>query len=352
MKKYRIIGKQGEGTFSKVLKGKNIETKQLVAIKCMKKRYSSLEDVNNLNEIRSLQLLSHHKCIITLLDILYNSKSGRLILIFNSMEKNLYELIRDASEKFSRKRVRRMIHQLLRALKFAHANDVFHRDIKPENILVSNINNRIQLQLADFGSSRSSQENQPYTEYIATRWYRAPECLLTDGFYSFEMDIWSTGCVMYEIATFKPLFPGSNEANQMEKIIETLGFPSKQLLRRFNSLANEVRIDSSFVQQKSSGIPSDKIFSNRSLDLLHSMLRLDPCKRVKASVALDHSYFNSVKREFHKLPKKTVRYNKSVTKRRTQRIRRINNTYKFKNNTKNLTRLPSLEVSACALTFK
>nr|KAF6287286.1 MOK protein kinase [Pipistrellus kuhlii] len=95
----------------------------------------------------------------------------------------------------SEKKVVHYMYQLCRALDHMHRNGIFHRDVKPENILIK----QEILKLGDFGSCRSVYSKQPYTEYISTRWYRAPECLLTDGFYSHKMDLWSAGCVFYEI---------------------------------------------------------------------------------------------------------------------------------------------------------
>ncbi len=101
---------------------------------------------------------------------------------------------------------------------------IFHRDIKPENILTS-IGKRHgsgvdeELKLADFGSCRGIYSKQPYTEYISTRWYRAPECLLTDGHYGPEMDMWGVGCVMFEIIALYPLFPGQDELDQIDRFV-------------------------------------------------------------------------------------------------------------------------------------
>jgi renal tumor antigen len=88
-----------------------------------------------------------------------------------------------------------------------HSNGIYHRDIKPENVLLmDNV-----LKLADFGSCRGIYSRQPFTEYISTRWYRPPECLLTDGYYNHQMDIWGVGCVIFEVFALFPLFPGNNE---------------------------------------------------------------------------------------------------------------------------------------------
>jgi renal tumor antigen len=104
-------------------------------------------------------------------------------------------------------------------------NGIFHRDIKPENVLINNQ----QLKVADFGSCRGIFSKQPYTEYISTRWYRAPECLLTDGYYSFKMDMWGVGCVIYEVLALHPLFPEKNEQRQIDLIHRVLGMPKPEV---------------------------------------------------------------------------------------------------------------------------
>ena len=104
----------------------------------------------------------------------------------------------------------------MKSLDHMHKKGIFHRDIKPENILIeSSTDVGRGLKLADFGSCRGIYSKQPYTEYISTRWYRAPECLLTDGYYGPEMDLWGAGCVMFEITGLYPLFPGNNEIDQV-----------------------------------------------------------------------------------------------------------------------------------------
>ena len=110
------------------------------------------------------------------------------------------------------------------------------------------------LKLADLGSCRGIYSKQPYTEYISTRWYRPPECLLTDGYYNYKMDIWGTGCVMFEITSLVPLFPGNNELDQIHKIHNVLGTPPKAVLDRFQRYASQ--IDFNFPQKEGTGIHS------------------------------------------------------------------------------------------------
>ncbi|GCC25337.1 hypothetical protein chiPu_0003747 [Chiloscyllium punctatum] len=164
-----------------------------------------------------------------------DKKSGSLALICELMDMNIYELIQGRRNPLPEGKIKSYMYQLCKSLDYMHRNGIFHRDVKPENILIK----QNVLKLADFGSCRSVLSKQPYTEYISTRWYRAPECLLTDGYYSFKMDIWSTGCVFYEITSLQPLFPGSNEVDQIAKIHEVIGTPNSETLRKFKQLAEK-----------------------------------------------------------------------------------------------------------------
>merc|ERR1719163_1319960 len=166
---------------------------------------------------------------------------------------NLYELIRGRRHHLDPQLVKIYMFQLLRALAHMHGKGVFHRDLKPENILIeNNYDVHTGLKLADFGSCRGTYSKQPYTEYISTRWYRAPECLLTDGYYSYKMDLWGTGCVWFEILSLFPLFPGTNELDQVQKIHNILGTPPAELLARFQR--NASHMDFNFPPKEGSGI--------------------------------------------------------------------------------------------------
>ncbi|KAA6374773.1 MAG: putative MAPK/MAK/MRK overlapping kinase, partial [Streblomastix strix] len=219
--RYKIISKIGDGTFSEVFKAMSTKTGKLVAIKRMKQLFRSKEQVNSLREIQALKRLENHPNMIQLLEVLYDRNTGRLALVFELMTCNLYEIIRGRKEYLAESKVKMYIYQMLRALEFLHRNGIFHRDIKPENVLVADDLTK----LADFGSCRGIYTKQPFSEYISTRWYRAPECLLTDGYYNYKMDIWGAGCVLFEILMLYPLFPGSDELDQIHRIHAVLGTP-------------------------------------------------------------------------------------------------------------------------------
>jgi serine/threonine protein kinase len=290
MHKYRLISKKGEGTFSEVLKAQCIKTGQYVAIKCMKNTFESIDQVNNLREIQALRRLSPHPNIITLLEVLYDQPSGRLALVFELMDMNIYELIRERRHYLAGNRVRSFMYQLCRAMDHMHRNGIFHRDIKPENILIKDE----MLKLADFGSCRGIYSKQPFTEYISTRWYRAPECLLTDGYYSYKMDIWGLGCVFFEIMSLYPLFPGTNELDQVAKIHQIMGTPGPELLAHFQKKSSHM--DFNFPAQDGTGL--EKMLNHvvpECIDLLYKLLAYKPDDRVSARQALRHPHFRELR---------------------------------------------------------
>uniref|UniRef100_A0A2K6RSR7 MOK protein kinase n=1 Tax=Rhinopithecus roxellana TaxID=61622 RepID=A0A2K6RSR7_RHIRO len=255
MKNYKAIGKIGEGTFSEVMKMQSLRDGNYYACKQMKQRFES------------------------------DRKSGSLALICELMDMNIYELIRGRRYPLSEKTIMHYMYQLCKSLDHIHRNGIFHRDVKPENILIK----QDVLKLGDFGSCRSVYSKQPYTEYISTRWYRAPECLLTDGFYTYKMDLWSAGCVFYEIASLQPLFPGVNELDQISRIHDVIGTPAQKTLTKFKQ-SRAMNFDFPF--KRGSGIPLlTTNLSPQCLSLLHAMVAYDPDERIAAHQALQHPYF-------------------------------------------------------------
>ncbi|CAM9217847.1 unnamed protein product, partial [Phaeothamnion confervicola] len=286
MRKYRLVAKKGEGTFSEVLKAQNVKDGKYYAIKCMKNRFDSIDQVNNLREIQALRRLSPNQHIITLEEVLYDQPTGRLALVFELMDANLYELIRGRRHYLNHQLVRSYMYQLLKGLDHMHRKGIFHRDIKPENILIESTNDLGRgLKLADFGSCRGIYSKQPYTEYISTRWYRAPECLLTDGYYGPEMDLWGAGCVFFEITSLYPLFPGTNELDQIGRIHKVLGTPPEDMLARFKrNGAAHVNFD--FPPQKGIGIAQlVPHASPECVDLVVKLLKYDWSERITAREA-------------------------------------------------------------------
>jgi len=291
MHKYRLISKKGEGTFSEVLKAQSIKSGKHVAIKCMKNHFDSIDQVNNLREIQALRRLAGHPNIIKLHEVLYDEPTGRMALVFELMDMNLYEAVKGRRHYLPEDKVKRYMYELLKALDHMHRNGIFHRDVKPENVLLMDD----EIKLADLGSCRGIYSRQPYTEYISTRWYRAPECLLTDGYYNFKMDLFAVGCVWFEVVALFPLFPGQNEMDQIQKIHNILGTPPAELLaRKFKR--NASHMDFNFPEKKGTGI--ERLVPHAApelVELMKKLIRYDPDERILSRQALKDSYFSDLR---------------------------------------------------------
>lgn len=207
------------------------------------------------------------------------------------MDLNLYEWMRSYKTEIPEHKIKNFIYQILKALDHMHRNGIFHRDIKPENVLIADDT----IKLADFGSCRGIHSKQPYTEYISTRWYRPPECLLTDGYYGAKMDLWGVGCVFYELLTTNPLFPGENEYDQIHLIHKVMGTPGFEVLSDFESKTKTIKID--FKQVKGTGIdvllPS--YVSEQARDLMKKLLIYKADERITTKQALKHPYFKELR---------------------------------------------------------
>ncbi|XP_034087650.1 MAPK/MAK/MRK overlapping kinase-like isoform X2 [Gymnodraco acuticeps] len=286
---YKTIKKIGEGTFSEVVKTQSLKDGKFYACKTMKQTINSLEQANNLREVQAMKRLSPHANIIQLHELIFDKETGTVSLICELMEMNIYELIQGRKMPLPDNTIKNYMYQLCKSLEHIHSCGIFHRDVKPENILIK----QNGLKLGDFGSCRSVYSKPPHTEYISTRWYRAPECLLTDGYYGLKMDMWSAGCVFYEIMSLNPLFPGTNELDQVAKIHDVLGTPEESILQK---LKQSRTMQFNFPPKKGSGI--SRLLPHRpapALSLLYQMLAYDSDERITAETALRHTYFREIR---------------------------------------------------------
>lgn len=207
------------------------------------------------------------------------------------MESDLHQIIHSA-QALTSEHTRYFLYQLLRGLKYVHSANVIHRDLKPSNLLV---NENCELKIGDFGmarglSSHPEESHSFMTEYVATRWYRAPELLLSLNHYTLAIDLWSVGCIFAEMLGRKQLFPGKHYVHQLQLILTVLGTPPEVLIGAIR--ADRVR---SYVQSlpSRSAVPLAKLYPNaepEALDLLAAMLRFDPRERISVTQALEHPY--------------------------------------------------------------
>lgn len=218
-----------------------------VAIKTMKKTFDSFQPCLELREVIFLRSLPNHAHLVPALEIFLDPMTKKLHICMEYMDGNLYQLMKARDHKhLDNSSVKSILYQILSGLDHIHAHNFFHRDIKPENILVSSsaphdsgMNLRrysslvtppstpplYTVKIADFGLARETHSRHPYTTYVSTRWYRAPEVLLRAGQYSSPVDIWAIGAMAVEIANLKPLFPGGNEVDQVWRVCEIMGSP-------------------------------------------------------------------------------------------------------------------------------
>ena len=167
-----------------------------------------------------------------------------------------------------------------------HKHGFFHRDIKPENLLV----NGETVKVADFGLAREIRSKPPYTDYVSTRWYRAPEVLLRSTSYNSPIDTWAIGCIMAELYTLKPLFPGSSEADEIYKICSVLGSPTAKSWPEGMRLASAMNFKfPQFVPTNLSTLIPQA--SPEAVKLISDLLQYDPNLRPTTSQALQYPFF-------------------------------------------------------------
>ncbi|KAI3687300.1 hypothetical protein L1987_80994 [Smallanthus sonchifolius] len=285
MDRYKIIKEVGDGTFGVVWRALNKHNDEVVAIKKMKRKYYSWEECMNLREVKSLRKLNHPN-IVKLKEVI--RENNILYFVFEYMECSLYELMKNRVKPFSETEIRNWFFHVFQGLVYMHQHGYFHRDLKPENLLVS----KGVIKIADFGLAREITSQPPYTDYVSTRWYRAPELLLQSPKYGSAVDLWAMGAIMAELFTLRPLFPGSSEADEICKICSVIGRPTESTWCEGLELASTLnyRFPELAGVNLSALIPSA---SNEAINLISALCSWDPCKRPTAVEALQHPFFQS-----------------------------------------------------------
>ncbi|KAH8249439.1 hypothetical protein KR032_009584 [Drosophila birchii] len=289
MNRYITLTQLGDGTYGTVVLGQRKDTGEKVAIKRMKRKYYSWEEAMNLREVKSLKKLSHPN-IVKLKEVI--RENDTLYFVFEYMKENLYQMIKDRDTHLPEPELKSILFQVLTGLAFMHRHGFFHRDLKPENLLCSGPE---LIKIADFGLAREIRSRPPFTDYVSTRWYRAPEVLLHSTNYGSTIDLWAMGCIMAELYTFRPLFPGSSEVDQLFKICSVLGTPEKNDWPDGYRLAAMIH----FRYPDCIKVPLSSVVSRCSqngLDLLEDLLAYDPDKRPTAQQSLKYPYFHALKR--------------------------------------------------------
>lgn len=292
MNKYDVLNVVGEGAYGVVLKCKNKDTNEVVAIKKFKE---SEEDEavrkTTLREVKILRIMKHEN-IVQLKEAF--RRKGKLYLVFEFIEKSMLDLLEEKTSGVEPETVRLLTFQLIRAIEYCHRHDVIHRDIKPENLLINPIDNA--LRLCDFGFARTVQGDQPLTDYVATRWYRAPELLLGSVHYGKDVDLWATGCIMGELTDGQPLFAGESEVDQLFVIQKVLGALTPEHMEMFLRNPRFLGIQYPDVSRPET---LEKRYVRKmkppQMQLLKAVLRMEPRQRLPAREALRAPWFEGIK---------------------------------------------------------
>lgn len=300
MNKYEVLSVVGEGAYGVVLKCRNKENGEIVAIKKFKE--SEDDEIlrkTTLREVKILRMLRHVN-IVCLKEAF--KRKAKLYLVFEFADKNLLEVLEEQPSGLDPEVVRAYTYQLVLAIHWCHSNSVIHRDIKPENLLI-NLKTKT-LKLCDFGFARViSKSNDDLTDYVATRWYRAPELLLGSTNYSFGVDMWAIGCIMGEISDGQPIFPGDSEVDQLyiiQKVIGPLTPEHQELFMlnpRFAGLKFPDMSRPETLQKKYVGK-----LSKRALSIMKGLLSMEPTERPNSDQCLQHPYFENLDKKYNPQP--------------------------------------------------
>lgn len=292
LRKYDVLQRLGRGAYGIVWKAIDKKSRKTVALKKIFDAFQNSTDAQRTyREIMFLQELNDHENIIKLLNVLKAENDRDIYLVFEFMETDLHAVIRaNILEPIHKKYI---IYQSLKSLKYMHTADLLHRDIKPSNLL---LNSECHVKVCDFGLARSIADmddvksNHVLTDYVATRWYRAPEILLGSTSYTRAVDMWSIGCILGELLGGQPMFPGTSTMNQLDKIVEVTGQPTHSDVASIQSAFASTMLEST---KKAPQRTIRALFPHAehdAIEMLEALLVFNPSRRLTVDQALRHSY--------------------------------------------------------------
>jgi len=295
--RYRLEKSLGHGAYGVLCSAKDITTGELVAIKKLRQVFST--DSSARRTVREVKLLSHlrHENVVSLIDIMcpdtYKSFED-VYIVTELMDTDLHQIIR-SKQVLSDSHIQYFVYQILRGLKYIHSAGVLHRDLKPSNILV---NANCDCKIADFGMARTSDpvtgREKYMTGYVTTRWYRAPEVILSWRIYSKALDLWSVGCILAELLGRTPIFPGRDYNHQLRLVFTILGTPKPADLSFIKCEETQKKVKNMALKKPT---PLSNLYPHagpKCLNMLGRLIEFVPSKRLTVEGALKHPYLEKL----------------------------------------------------------
>ena len=297
-----VCSQLGKGAYGIVWKAIDKKTNDRVALKKIFDAFQNATDAQRtFREVVFLQQMDKHENIVQLQNVIKADNDRDLYLVFEYMETDLHAVIRANILEGVHKQY--VMYQSFKALMYMHSAELVHRDMKPSNLL---LNSECLMKVADFGLARSllkpdngkplddpDGQNPILTDYVATRWYRAPEILLGSTRYGKAVDMWSLGCIFGEMLGAKPVFQGSSTLNQLEKICECVGRPTHDEVESMRSPFAGTMLDNIKIPPGTTPTKWADMYPKAgadAIDLLEKLMQWDPSKRLTALEGMSHPY--------------------------------------------------------------
>jgi len=307
--RYQVAKLLGQGSYGVVCSAVDTRSGDMVAIKKMTNVFGHpLETKRTLRELRLLRHFIDHENVLTIRNVILPRKNGDrlddIFVVTELMDTDLDQVIR-SEQPLSMLHIQTFLYQILRGLQYIHASNVIHRDLKPGNILV---NQNCTVKICDFGLARLEPETGYggfMTEYVVTRWYRAPEIMLSGQDYTHSIDVWATGCILAEMVARRPLFPGKNYVDQVRVIVDVIGNPTEQGLKMIEdqeardfvrTLPNKPALDfTQLALEQRDVMGCTEQEAQQVGEMLGAMLDFDPKNRCSVRQALEHPLLEQVR---------------------------------------------------------